>query len=184
MPFSIVVKSGEDCLNCLPRRKISPGQHSAFPEYLSEKFTPMSPRKNTYKKQAPAPASVEDRWIPANSASAKSFLPKLELRNLNASAEQKAVLSHWAQTLGTPFAKPFERTALEILEVKETAESFADAPPQILFPDLFDIPSPQPEDPNLPLSTFSPESAVSASRCTTVHLNIGNAFISSPSEKI
>ena len=108
----------------------------------------MSPRKNTYRKQASVPASAEDRWIPANSAKAKSFLPKLELRSLNASAEQKSILSHWAQTLGTPFAKPFESAALEILERgKATDESVSEAPSQILFPELFDVPFPPPKKP-------------------------------------
>lgn len=94
----------------------------------------MSPRKNSYKKQASVPAAVKDRWIPATSSKAKSFLPKLELRSLNASAEQKSILSHWAKTLGTPFAKPFESAALKILEGKKaTDESVSEAPPQILF---------------------------------------------------
>ena len=108
----------------------------------------MSPRKNSYKKQASVPVSAEDRWIPANSAKAKSFLPKLNLHALNVPAEQKAVLSHWAQTLGTPFAKPFEPAALEILESKKaTDETAAEAPPQILFPELFDVPFPPPKKP-------------------------------------
>lgn len=108
----------------------------------------MSPRKNPYKKQACVPASAEDRWIPATSSKAKSFLPKLNLHSLNVPAEQKAVLSHWAQTLGTPFSKPFESAALEILERgKATDESVSEAPPQILFPELFDVPFPPPKKP-------------------------------------
>ena len=108
----------------------------------------MSPRKNTYRKQASVLASAEDRWIPANTAKAKSFLPKLELLSLNASAEQKSILSHWAQTLGKPFAKPFESAALEILERgKATDESVSEAPSQILFPELFDVPFPPPKKP-------------------------------------
>lgn len=108
----------------------------------------MSPRKNSYKKQANVPAAVEDRWIPATSSKAKSFLPKLNLHSLNVPAEQKAVLSHWAQTLGTPFAKPFESAAIEILEgEKATDETVSEAPPQILFPELFDVPFPPPKKP-------------------------------------
>lgn len=106
----------------------------------------MSPRKNPYKKQACVPAAVKDRWIPANSAKAKSFLQKLNLHSLNVPAEQKAVLSHWAQTIGTPFAKPFESAALKILEgEKATDETVSEALPQILFPELFDVPFPPPK---------------------------------------
>lgn len=108
----------------------------------------MSPRKNSYQKQASVPVSAEDRWIPANSAKAKSFLPKLNLHTLNVPAEPKAVLSHWAQTLGTPFAKPFEPAALEILEGKKAPdETAAEALPQILFLELFEVPFPPPKKP-------------------------------------
>lgn len=105
----------------------------------------MSPRKNSELK---VPSLAETRWIPANGAKTRSLFPKLYFRNISVPAEQKAVLSHWAQTLGTPFAAPFETAALKILENGTSPnESLSETPPQILFPDLFEVPFPPPKKP-------------------------------------
>ena len=108
----------------------------------------MSPRKNSYKKRPCLSSAVESRWIPASGKKANSLFPKLYFRDIGIPAEQKAILSHWAQTLGSPFAAPFEANALKILESKKTPEeSLSETPPQILFPDLFEVPLPPPAKP-------------------------------------
>lgn len=131
-----------------PRGKFPPDNFRDSRNTLSKQVPPMSPRKNSYKKRPCLSSAVESRWIPASGKKANSLFPKLYFRDIGIPAEQKAILSHWAQTLGSPFAAPFEADALKILESKKTPEeSLSETPPQILFPDLFEVPFPPPAKP-------------------------------------
>ena len=63
----------------------------------------------------------------------------------------RAVLSHWCQNASTKFADTYEPKALELLPLslfrRLTNETVCeDDPNQLLFPDVFDIPFPPPEN--------------------------------------
>ena len=65
----------------------------------------------------------------------------------------QAVLSHWCQNASTKFADTYEPRVLELLPLPlfwRLANEMVceDAPNQLLFPDVFDVPFPPPEKPS------------------------------------
>ena len=77
----------------------------------------------------------------------------VSLSDFAATAEDKAILSHWVHNKGTTFAKPYEKRAKQLLS-KELMDHFTrgsvvceSAVQQTFFPELFDVPFPPPENP-------------------------------------
>ena len=68
--------------------------------------------------------------------------------------EQRAIVSHWLQNLGTPAARPFENRALDVIPgwirnqiPRDGIAAEGTLPPiQELFPELFQIPFPAPQN--------------------------------------
>lgn len=113
------------------------------------------PRSDTYSLFELTPYAVED---PNHKASVINNVAQYDqivvsLNDFADTNEDKALLSHWVHNKGTPFAKPYEKRAKQLLS-KELMDYFTrgvivceSAIQQTFFPELFDVPFPPTEYP-------------------------------------
>lgn len=113
------------------------------------------PRSDKYALFVLTPYNVVDASIKGTKSQKASSYDQIvvSLDDFADTDEDKAILSHWVHNKGTPFAKPYEKRAKQLLS-QELMEHFTrgsvvceSAAQQTFFPELFDVPFPPPENP-------------------------------------